>query len=146
MTDATTKHGLSKLDLFTPNVLHPNLPPLTFGTYMCMGGETMMISESDVLARKGLIQGMLGEDAAKDPKYLTRRRAAHSRIMEAMDIEFRSGRWMKAHKFRLDAEGKVKKMFRTAESREQYLKQYLEKEWADMGMSGYSAETAITLE
>jgi hypothetical protein len=143
MTDAVTKHYISKLDLFTPNALHPNLPPLKFGTYVVMGGTSVMISLPDVLARKKLIHGMLGEALTRNHN---RRLAAHDRIMEAMDITFQYGKWVKAHKFRLDAEGKVKRALRTKESREQYVKESLEKEWEAMGMNGFSEGRAIELD
>ena len=38
MTDAIKQYNLSKLDIFTPNRLHPTLPPLAHGEYSVMGG------------------------------------------------------------------------------------------------------------
>lgn len=38
MTNALSKYGLSKLDIYTPSVLHPELPPLATGDYTVMGG------------------------------------------------------------------------------------------------------------
>jgi hypothetical protein len=38
MTNALTQYHISKLDLFTPSVLHPSLPPLATGEYMMAGG------------------------------------------------------------------------------------------------------------
>ncbi|KAF2638081.1 hypothetical protein P280DRAFT_383709, partial [Massarina eburnea CBS 473.64] len=58
-TDAIQKHGLSKLDLFTPNVLHPTLHPLSLGTYMLGPAEITMISKSSVVERKEYVHGLL---------------------------------------------------------------------------------------
>lgn len=38
MTNAIKQYNLSKLDIFTPNCLHPTLPPLAHGEYSVMGG------------------------------------------------------------------------------------------------------------
>lgn len=38
MTVAIKQYNLSKLDIFTPNRLHPALPPLAHGEYSVMGG------------------------------------------------------------------------------------------------------------
>ncbi|KAF2255907.1 hypothetical protein BU26DRAFT_444364, partial [Trematosphaeria pertusa] len=97
MTAAITTHHLSKLDLFTPNALHPALPPLSLGTYFCMGGETLMLAAPGVLTRKAHVHGLLGPGKARDKGYLRRRVAAHDRLVAHMDVEFRVrggvGRW-----------------------------------------------------
>lgn len=143
MTAAISNHYISKLDLFTPNDLHPNLPPLKFGTYHVMGGITVMISLPDVLARKKLIQGMLGENITRNHN---RRIAAHDRIMEAMGITIQHGEWRKSSWFQFDDGVKVKKVLRTKESREQYIKESLEKEWEALGMNGFSERSAIKVD
>jgi hypothetical protein len=147
MTTAITKHNLSKLDLFTPNALHPNLPRLNYGYYMCMGGQTMMISEPDVLARKEMIHGMLAK-GHWEPGTLRRRIAAHDRIAEAMGIAFLSGRWVRAERPLLDTElsRSTKKYLRTEEDRKKYVKENLEIQWVMMGKTGYSEATAIAVD
>lgn len=104
-----------------------------------------MISELDVLARKQLIHGLLGESVLETAA-LRRRVAAHDRIIEALDITFRNGRWVKAYKFQLDSEGKVKKSLRTVEDRQKYAKEGLEKEWSMLGMGAKSKDTAIVVD
>ncbi|KAF2018918.1 hypothetical protein BU24DRAFT_458646 [Aaosphaeria arxii CBS 175.79] len=96
MTDAATKHGLSKLDLFTPNPLHASLPPLTHGTYNCMGTAAVMLLETDVLARKTHIHGLLAAASGPDavtPPALNRRVAAHTRIAAALGIAWYQVYW-----------------------------------------------------
>ncbi|KAF1951494.1 hypothetical protein CC80DRAFT_597428 [Byssothecium circinans] len=152
-THAIQHHGLSKLDLFTPNALHPTLPPLSLGTYMVGPSETLMISERSVLDRKAHIRSLLSEENRDDATYLRRRAAAHGRIILHMDLVytvfFCKGRWVKAHRFR--GEGGKKKMrcksLETEEGRERYVRQGLEKEWRTMGLwEGRSVETPIEIE
>ncbi|KAF2691272.1 hypothetical protein K458DRAFT_287466 [Lentithecium fluviatile CBS 122367] len=156
MTEAITTHYLSKLDLFTPNKLHPTLPPLLLGTYIFMGGDTLMLSEPSVLARKAHLHGLLGDKAA-DPAYLRRRVAAHDRLMKHMDIQHsvRLGRvrWVKRWNLpavdRMDAEAlkKVPKSLRSAEARAEYVRKGLGKEWEAMGLGelGAPEEQAIEI-
>ncbi|ORY15552.1 hypothetical protein BCR34DRAFT_558571 [Clohesyomyces aquaticus] len=135
MTDATTTHGLSKLDLFTPNILHPSLPPLTIGSYMCMGSDALMLSLPDVLARKSYVHGLLGPEKAAGVAYLRRRAAAHERMMMHVGYSLVLGKWSKNpddwYKWRDD--GRCRSL-QTKEGREQYVKEALEREWAVMGM------------
>ncbi|KAE8842667.1 hypothetical protein PTNB85_00689 [Pyrenophora teres f. teres] len=58
MTDALKTTRLSKLDLFTPSELHPDLPPLRTGLYPVYGGIATMLSTPDVLARKAYIKSL----------------------------------------------------------------------------------------
>ncbi|PVI08586.1 hypothetical protein DM02DRAFT_6874 [Periconia macrospinosa] len=142
-TEAITTHGLSKLDLFTPNRLHPTLPPLVLGTYTCMGGETLMLSTRTVLDRKAHIHDLLGEQKAADTNYLRRRIAAHDRLIRHMGVVFRVrngvGRWYIQHHIpnRGDpnAKSKVPKSMASAESRAAYVTANLKREWEAMGIS-----------
>jgi hypothetical protein len=156
MTVAISEHGLSKLDLFTPNKLHPTLPPLTLGTYMCMGNETLMLSNASVLERKAHLHGLLG-DKANDAAYIRRRVAAHDRLILHMDIMHRvsrgKARWIKAYRWAgvsVDEEAKKRraKSLRSSEDREAYVRKGLKKQWQEMGMGafGSSEEEAVEIE
>ncbi|OCK85971.1 hypothetical protein K432DRAFT_388218 [Lepidopterella palustris CBS 459.81] len=89
MTAVMEKYNLSKLDLFTPNVLYPdNLSPaLFFATYDCAGVETTMFMKSDVEARAKLIHG---DDPIPEQKL---RRNRRKRIEKWMPMRFIFGRW-----------------------------------------------------
>jgi hypothetical protein len=155
MTEAISTHRLSKLDLFTPNRLHPTLPSLTLGMYMCMGNNTLMLSTPDVLARKAHVHGLLG-DKVDDEGYLRRRVAAHDRLIMHMDIVYRliqgRVRWIKAYKYDVgsadwEVKRKVKKSLSTKEAREEYVMKELPKQWEAMGLrDGRSEDMAITIE
>lgn len=135
MTEATSKHYLSKLDLLTPSILHPDLGPLATSTYVCMGSDTRMFSTPDVLARKSHIQSLLGTEAS-NTVYLKRRIAAHDRIIRHKDITVCKGKWVRAGFYDSIAEEDLKaKSMRTSETREKYVKDRLEKEWTAMGMT-----------
>lgn len=101
-----------------------------------------MFSESDVLARKKLIHRMLGEPS-KDDRFLKRRCAAHGRITHACSITFYAGQWRTAYKFVIP--GAKKPRLRTKEAKSKYVKMQLEKEWAALGIEGYSVDTAIDM-
>ena len=134
------QHHLSKLDLFTPNALHPNLPPLTVGEYVCSGIDTTMISEPDVLARKEYIQGMLLDSTTRA---MRRRVLAHTLLLKHMNptIPAGYGRWVRVNEgVKEDARTES---LRTPQSRAEYVSKTLKKEWAAMGASGYSTDTAI---
>jgi hypothetical protein len=161
MTDAITNHGLAKLDLFTPNRLHPTLPPVSFGTYKCMGGDTTMLFTPSVLARKDHIHGLLG-DKASDAGYLRRRVAALGRMTLHMEVEHhivqKQGKviWEKRDSlpgFTSDmgadvVKKKFPKSMQTKEARETYVKEELAKQWDAMGMGDMEAskEEAIVIE
>jgi ubiquitin len=143
MTNATQLHHLSKLDLFTPNDLHPNLPALTFGIHVVGGCDTMMLSTPDVLERKQLIHGML-EGRVWDDKALKRRCANHERILEAMDMTFRSGRWVRKGRIKLMEEKEhAPQRLKTREARDKYVEEQLENERKLLGVVDGFADTAI---
>jgi hypothetical protein len=137
MTQAAHDHSLSKLDLFTPNELHPTLPPLTIGVYTVMGSPCTMILESDVLARKAYITSMLGVAAEK---FMQRRPATHDRIIAHMGLYYccgngtRPGRWRKAPPLNEVAVEKAAKSMRTEEGRRWYVRKGLEREWEALGV------------
>lgn len=144
MTAAIKNFGLTKLDLFTPNALHPNLPPLTVGEYVCNGVDTTMISEPDVLARKALIHGMLADST---PRALKRRYNAHVLLLKHMNptIPAGSSKWIPMGGEEIPG-AILWETLRTPQSRKMHVKELLEKEWAAMGISGYSTDTAIEMD
>jgi hypothetical protein len=131
MTQASKTHSLSKLDLFTPNALHPNLPPLTIGIYMVLGNAATMILESDVLARKAHIQALVGPKAD-----MHLRPGTHERIINHLGMYFcpYRGAWKKAPVMTPAALEKATKSMKSEEGRREYVKAALEKEWAVMGV------------
>ncbi|KAL6708435.1 hypothetical protein ACN47E_002698 [Coniothyrium glycines] len=145
MTQAMQDHKLSKLDLFTPNVLHPMLPRLATGSYAVMGGVANMISTGDALLRRDYIYNLLG-DKAKDPFYMRRRIAAHQRITQHMLLEFDGGSWYEARNHKPSEKGP--KSMHSEKSRKEYAQKVLEKQWAAMGIQndGTSEDTAIELD
>jgi hypothetical protein len=141
MTSAIQTYHLSKLDLFTPNTLHPNLPPITFGIYVVGGNDTMMLSMLDVLERKRLIHGML-EERVQGEAALKARCANHERILEAMDMTFRSNRWSKKGRIKeIEAKENAPQRLKTQEARDKYIGEQLEKERRLLGVGGGSTET-----
>lgn len=144
MSAAVNQHGLTKLDLFTPNALHPDLPSLTVGEYICSGIDTTMISEPDVLARKKLIHGML-LDSTK--KALTKRNNQHTRLLKHMNptIPAGCGRWVRVRQGDVIGEC-LWESLRTPESRGEFVRNKLREEWAAMGSKGSSTDDAIELD
>jgi hypothetical protein len=143
-TAAIKDHGLSKLDLFTPNVLYPHLPPLVLGTYVCMGGDTLMISESSVLERKSQILKLLthGEEDYQDGSLLRRRAGRHHRFLQLMNSAYVvskcEGRWVRTNR---EQNGMSNKMV------DAYVKEFLGKEWRSMRKPlGSSADSAIEID
>jgi hypothetical protein len=149
MTQASKDYYLSKLDLFTPNALHPSLPPLTTGLYTIMGNPCTMILESDVLARKAHIASLLGAAAET---HMQRRPAAHDRIIAHMGLYFlcgkgRQGLWVKAPPLSAAAMEKAAKSMKTVEGRREYVRKALEKEWQALGVgTGGSREDAVEID
>jgi hypothetical protein len=158
MTAAMKDHGLSKLDLFTPNALHLGLPPLTTGFYTTMGSAATMILERDVLSRKAHILRLLGPIVgakAKGEGYLHRRTAAHERIISHMGLYYscgsgggsREGGWRRAPTLTDAALEKAAKSMQTAEGRREYVRKGLQKEWEALGMkTGTAVDDAVELD
>jgi hypothetical protein len=139
MTQAHKAHSLSKLDLFTPNALHPNLPPLTTGLYTVMGSPAIMLLESDVLTRKAHIQTLLGVGAEKS---MQRRPAAHDRIVNHMGLHYCPNRgWSRAPSMSTAALEKAAKSMQTDERRKEYVRKALAREWEALGRGGGSGST-----
>jgi hypothetical protein len=93
MTEALNTTMLTKLDLFTPNILHPDLPPLRASTYKCMGAPTTVILTEDVKAREAYVAKytrIAGNKAA-----IGRRRRRLLQAMELMDEQLVGGKWVK---------------------------------------------------
>lgn len=95
MTAALNNYNLTKLDLFTPNVLYPEnpFPVLRFGIYDCMGVYTTMFMKDEVEERAGLIHG---KDSVEDQKARRRRR---TRIECSMRMAVVGGRWVQIQSY-----------------------------------------------
>ncbi|KAF1840970.1 uncharacterized protein K460DRAFT_410363 [Cucurbitaria berberidis CBS 394.84] len=134
MTNATQDYNLSKLDLFTPNALHPRLPRLATGAYKVMGGNAVMVAEADVLARRDHVYKLLGEKA-QDASYMRKRPATHNRITQHLGIVWNctNGSWGKGS----GPSSTLPKSMRTEEDRKEYVKKALQKEWAAMNVNKY---------
>lgn len=150
MTLASKTHHLSKLDLFTPNALHPSLPPLTSGLLPVMGSTATMILEVDVLKRKAHIRHLLGpKNHTGGDEDMYRRPAAHDRIVTHLGLYFcpARGGWRKAPPASPAAMDKAVKSMRSEEGRREYVRKALEREWAAMGMgTGRTREEAVELD
>jgi hypothetical protein len=138
MTQAQKAYNLSKLDLFTPNALHPKLPPLTTGLYTVMGGAATM---------KAHIRALLGPKGNTDDMH--RRPAAHDRIISHLGLYYcptRSG-WRRAPVLSPAAMDKAVKSMKTEEGKREYVKKALNKEWAAMSVgSGSPSSPAVVTE
>lgn len=147
MTDAIKKYNLSKLDLFTPNILHLDLPGLPFGAQASMGGMITLISEPAVIARRDYVHSLFG-DKANDAKFMRLRPAAHDRITQHLGFAFRptTGGWVR--KRICEQAEKSAKSMQTEQARLVYAGKALEKERAFYinDKSGSSEDTAIELE
>jgi hypothetical protein len=142
MSGASSKYGLSKLDLFTPNVLHPDLPALAHGHTTVMGGDATMILESDIITRHAHILQLLRKKEPGVESLGRSRSTRHGRIMTHLCIVWGSyeGRWSSwdPNYASLSNVLKALKSFRTPASRIEYAKLSLQQEWADMGMSEHA--------
>ncbi|KAF2189539.1 hypothetical protein K469DRAFT_658453 [Zopfia rhizophila CBS 207.26] len=126
MTDASHKHNLSRLDLFTPNILHPDLPKLSVALYCCMGTNATMLLEREVLERKRYIHDLLG-DHAKNTAFMQSRRNRHLRIIKHMDVTIHRGKWIR-QSHTLSAEKKESKSMSSAEERRRFTEKMVEQE------------------
>jgi hypothetical protein len=150
MTQASKTHLLSKLDLFTPNVLHPLLSPLTTGLYTVMGSPATMILESDVLARKAHIQALLGPGV--DGHNMHKRPAAHDRIAAHLGLYYcpSRGGWRRAPSMSPAALEKAAKSMQTKHGRAEYARKALVRDWEAMGQyyarTGSSRDGPVELE
>ncbi|KAL5118258.1 hypothetical protein ACEQ8H_003768 [Pleosporales sp. CAS-2024a] len=146
MTEAHRSYSLSKLDLFTPNSLHPHLPPLTTGIYTVGGSPAIMILESDVVQRQAHILSLLRPEFQQR---MPRRTAAHARIINHMGVWYcpRSG-WCRSPRLSAAALEKAAKSMQTEEGRRDYVKKALAKEWEMMGRAagGWSADEPLEVE
>jgi hypothetical protein len=136
---------LSKLDLFTPNALHPKLPPLTTGLYTVMGGAATMILECDVLARKAHIQALLGPKGTEDDMH--RRPATHDRIINHLGLYYcpSRGGWRKAPVLSPAAMEKAVKSMKSEEGRREYVRMALNKEWEAMSVGSGSPSNSVVV-
>lgn len=162
MTNAIQQHHLSKLDIFTPNRLHPTVPPLAHGEYPVMGGvatsaylqshhwynitDSLVLYEPDLISRRSQIHSQLDHTNRIDTQ-LRKRVRRHDTLMLHMGIAYDTAhkRWYK--RWREEGSTKLARAsMETRESRDEYVKRGLAYERTVMGMKGCSEESAIELE
>lgn len=163
MTNAIKQHNLSKLDIFTPNRLHPTLPTLAHGEYTVMGGVatstyhidqptlmangSLVIYEPELAARRDLIHGCL-TDSDRFETNLRKRIRRHDALIMHLEIRYttRNKRWYESSRRQADYEGKsIRASLLTRESRDEFVRNALKQERAAMRMECASQETAIAL-
>jgi hypothetical protein len=153
MTNAIKQHNLSKLDLFTPNCLHPTLPPLAHGEYSVMGGiatstfdtceftrkltNHSVIYEPDLIARQRYLVSLLGSLEGPESIGAQKRIRRHDQLMAHMEIAYSTARKVWFRNPQTQKEGKtLKKSLATKESREEYVRNALKTEWATLSTKG----------
>ncbi|CBX92681.1 hypothetical protein IAQ61_005948 [Plenodomus lingam] len=143
MTAAMSTYNLSKLDLFTPNELHPYLEALTVGTASVMGGQAIMISEPDVLARRDHIYALVSQTGNNVAK-LHGRAAMHSRIQAHLCIVFCPvrRRWCQTTRPNPPL-SRLPASMQTRASRMDYVKRMLRSERILLGMSPEEADADV---
>lgn len=138
MTGAANKYCLSKLDLFTPNILHPDLPSLLHGHATVLGGDSTMILESDVIARRDYILQLL-RNHSSDAEHLRRNRVVrHGRVIKTLGAIWnpRRGRWSRDPRNLYEFEPNSEQGLRTPTRRSSsYAKLTLQQEKVDLGMN-----------
>ncbi|KAF2856234.1 hypothetical protein T440DRAFT_463579 [Plenodomus tracheiphilus IPT5] len=133
MTQAIQSHHLSKLDLFTPNLLHPHLPELRLGASNTLGGQTTLISEPDVLARREYLYALRKCARGASPTGLRHGPPAHNRIIEHLRIVFNPfyRRWCSDKK---PVTEKMAVSMRTIDQRGTYVRRHLLTTWMELGI------------
>ncbi len=139
MTEAITTYNISKLDLFTPNRLHPDLPRITVGATMSGGSDAVMLLSSDVRERRRHIYELLG-DKAQDTDYMRKRVRIHERLAMHLGIRFdiHSCEWVTVQSPADHFRGP--KTLNTKESRRAYVRKVMLSEWTAMGWGGEGDE------
>ena len=165
MTNAIKQYELSKLDIFTPNRLHPTLPPLAHGEYSVMGGvatseydqrrihrrtaDMTVIYEPDLVNRRDNIHERLSASDRNDAQ-LRKRVRRHDTLIMHMEVGYSAAckRWY--HNPRQVSKGGEEKSVRasmeTKDSRDEFVRKGLEQEKAAMRIDGGSHGTAIELD
>lgn len=163
MTNSIKRYNLSKLDLFTPNRLHPALSPLAHGEYPVMGGvatsthdqrkfagysaNNSVIYEPDLLARRDYLHHHLG--ILHDPDNICARKRVrrHDQLIIHMEVAYSTSRkvWYRSPQIQSEVRKSVKKSMQTEESRETFVQNTLASERASMYSQDMSEETAIEL-
>lgn len=129
MTDAKHHHQLSDLDLFTPNFLHPTLPPLKTGVYKCMGADATMISTPDVLARKAHIHSLIEKAGDEITEALLKQRfQSHKKLMGDLTFKCYKGKFYKGRFFPVSERDYRKE-------RREMAVAGLQRVWAEMGVN-----------
>ena len=164
MTNAIKQYDLSKLDIFTPNRLHPTLPPLAHGEYSAMNGvatstykhpmsnsgiaNSSVIYEPDLMSRQNHIHGQLSP-ADRIDSQLRKRVRRHDTLVAHMEVAYCSARkmWYQCPRFQKKGEEKsVRTSMETKESRDEFVREGLARERAAMCTEGASEEIAIKLD
>lgn len=163
MTNAIKQYELSKLDIFTPNRLHPTLPPLAHGEYSVMGGlatstlaicqcasriaNSLVIYEPDLVARRDTIHGCLS-DVDRLETNLRKRIRRQERLVAHMEIAYCARRklWYRSPRILKDGEKPGRASMLTKEGRDEFVRKALEQERAAMRMKGTSEGAAIEID
>ncbi|OSS49718.1 hypothetical protein B5807_06166 [Epicoccum nigrum] len=147
MTNAVQQHNLSKLDIFTPNIMHPALPRLVHGEYSVMGGVATMVYEPDLVSRRDYIHSQLIEPD-RHPSMLRKRIRRHETLMRHMTITYstRLQLWCRTAYCDEVVSRPGRPSLEMPESREEYVRTALAYERLVMGMKGSSEDNAIKLE
>ncbi|KAH6615017.1 hypothetical protein C7974DRAFT_379905 [Boeremia exigua] len=146
MTNAINQYSLSKLDIFTPNDLHPALPSLAHGEYPVMGAVAIMIYEPDLASRRDDIHSQL-RSVDMTEEQLRKRVRRHNKLIAHMEVTYDpvSKFWYRASKSQKNGQKPAKGSMQTAESRDKFVRIGLADERAAMHTQGASEETPIEL-
>ncbi|XPS75185.1 hypothetical protein M3J09_007292 [Ascochyta lentis] len=148
MTNASKQYILSKLDIFTPNRLHPTLHPLAHGEYSVMGGVATMIYEPDLVARRDYVHERLSSVKRLDAN-LRKRVRRHDRLIAHMEMAYSTARraWCRSPRVQKEGHGRTgRSSMETQESRDEFVRKSLKEERTAMCTEGFSEKTAIRLE
>ncbi|KAJ8117590.1 hypothetical protein OPT61_g1243 [Boeremia exigua] len=146
MTNAIKQYQLSKLDLFTPNRLHPTLPPLAHGEYAVSGCVATMIYEPDLISRRDYILSQLSSTDRTESQ-LRKRIRRHDALTTHMEIGYSIHRkaWLRSHipMPRDEVNYPVRPSMRTGESRDEFVRKTLAYELTTMHVQGASEDVPI---
>ncbi|KZM28586.1 uncharacterized protein EKO05_0001426 [Ascochyta rabiei] len=148
MTNASKQYNLSKLDIFTPNRLHPTLHPLAHGEYSVMGGVATMIYEPDLVARRDYIHGRLSSVDKLDTS-LRKRIRRHDGLIAHMEVAYYASRraWYRSPRAQKGGhENSERASMETRESRDEFVRKVLREEWTAMRTEGVSEKTDVDLD
>jgi len=142
MTQASQQTHLSKLDLFTPSPLHPELPPLTTGSQFTVSGPATMLSTPEVLERSAYIESLLCAKA-DDAAIVRVRPATHERIIKHMGIRYEEGAGWLYSGYQAEMWPNGPKSIKTEETRTAYVTKGLRKEREALGLEPVENPMAV---